>query len=59
LNKFSGKSYQAFFINHKYQEQVEQLWLVQLPQPQEELVILPFASLEAKEKVEINRFSLP
>jgi hypothetical protein len=33
------------------------LWLVQLSHPEEELVILPLASLEVKEKLEISRFS--
>jgi len=38
-----------------YLKQVEQLWLTQLPQPEDELVILPWLSLELKAKLETSR----
>jgi hypothetical protein len=39
-----------------YPKQLEQFWLVQPPQPEEELLILPLASKEAKEKLETSFF---
>jgi len=47
-----------FFYHYNYLEQLEQLWLVQSLQPEEEAVIFPPASLEQKENAEISFFSL-
>jgi hypothetical protein len=41
-----------------YPEQLEQLGLLQPLQPEEEVMVLPCASLELKEKLEMSRFKL-
>jgi len=55
-DEFLNKLDQPFLVYHFYPWQVEQLWLVHPPQPAEELVMLPLASLELNEKVEMSRF---